>query len=59
MASGDPRSIETREAREQERQDLELRVRTINEVRAERGLVPVPWGDEPYKIPATQVIDTE
>ncbi len=31
----------------QEQQDLELGVRTINEIRAARGLDAVPWGDEP------------
>lgn len=35
--------------RQQEKTDLELGVRTINEVRAERGLEPVEWGDTPYK----------
>jgi phage portal protein BeeE len=32
----------------QESQDLEGGVRTINEIRAERGLSPVPWGDTPW-----------
>lgn len=28
--------------------ELQLAAKTINEVRAEEGLLPVPWGDEPY-----------
>ena len=34
--------------RQQEESDLKLGVVTINEVRAERGLPPVPWGDTPW-----------
>jgi len=33
----------------QQRQDLELGVLTINEVRQERGLPAVPWGDTPQR----------
>ncbi len=32
----------------QEEQDLRLGVQTINEVRSERGLDPVAWGDQPW-----------
>jgi HK97 family phage portal protein len=32
---------------QQEQADLKLGVRTINEIRAARGLAPVPWGDRP------------
>jgi HK97 family phage portal protein len=28
--------------------DLKYGVRTVNELRSERGLPPVPWGDEPF-----------
>jgi SPP1 gp7 family putative phage head morphogenesis protein len=31
----------------EERQDLELKVRTVNQVRADRGLDPVDWGEVP------------
>lgn len=40
--------------REEEMKDLEHGVRTINEVRNERGLEPVPWGDEPFRAQAQQ-----
>jgi HK97 family phage portal protein len=48
MASDDPtpRNQEHQLAREE--QDLRLGVRTINEVRAERGLPPTEWGDRPW-----------
>jgi HK97 family phage portal protein len=32
----------------QEKQDLQLGVTSINEVRADRGLPPAPWGDVPW-----------
>jgi hypothetical protein len=32
----------------QQEADLRWGVRTVNEVRQERGLPPVPWGDEPW-----------
>lgn len=35
-------------ALKQQDQDIRLGVRTLNEVRAERGLSPVPWGDAPW-----------
>ena len=34
----------------QEQADLRLGVRTVNEVRASRGLPPVPWGDRPRQL---------
>lgn len=37
------------EKRAQEKHDITLNIRTVNEVREERGLDPVPWGDEPIK----------
>ena len=36
---------------QQQTADLSGHVRTINEIRAERGLDPVTWGDEPYAGP--------
>ena len=48
LASDDPSpEIQALAIRQQE-SDLKLAVRTINEVRAERGMEPVPWGDEPW-----------
>jgi hypothetical protein len=32
----------------QEKQDLNCGVRTVNEIRSQRGLKPVSWGDEPW-----------
>src|SRR5262245_12844512 len=49
--SDDPRPQETEQDRLQEMQDLLLGVLVINEVRAQRGLPPVAWGDTPY-VPA-------
>ena len=43
--------------KEEQWKDIELGVRTINEVRAERGLEPVEWGDEPYKKPGANFAD--
>ena len=34
----------------QEAQDLQLGVKPINEVREDRGLDPVPWGDKPLDL---------
>jgi HK97 family phage portal protein len=48
VASEDP-VRETHEQRlEQQELDLKLGVRTINEIRQERGLPPVPWGQTPW-----------
>ncbi len=49
FASDDPTPSTLERQRRQEEQDLRLGVRTINEVRAERGLPPVAWGDEPLR----------
>jgi HK97 family phage portal protein len=35
---------------QQEQSDLKLGVRTVNEVRASRGLAPVAWGDKPNTV---------
>ena len=35
-----------------QREDVKLDIMTINEVREERGMDPVPWGDEPRPQPA-------
>jgi HK97 family phage portal protein len=35
----------------QEETDLKYGVRTVNEIRSERGLPPVAWGDAPYRGP--------
>jgi hypothetical protein len=48
FGSDDPRPVETAAAMSQEKQDLLLGVRTINEVRTDRGLPPVEWGDRPF-----------
>ena len=39
-----------------EREDIRIGLRTINEVRKERGLEPLPWGDERYDILKDRVI---
>lgn len=49
LASEDPRPIDRDFRLREEYQDLVRGVRTINEVRAERGLPPVPWGNQPFK----------
>lgn len=48
LASDDPTPRNRAFALAQEKADLALGVRTINEVRAARGLAPVAWGDAPY-----------
>ena len=35
----------------QEETDLKYGVRTVNEIRSERGLPPVAWGDQPFRGP--------
>ena len=49
LASDDPTPANRDFELRQERADLELGVRTINEVRAGRGLAAVAWGDRPTK----------
>lgn len=45
LASDDPVPSDREWLLRQQESDLRLGVRSINEVRAERGLPPVPWGD--------------
>jgi HK97 family phage portal protein len=45
--SPDPTPANQQYLLQQEQSDLRLGVRTINEVRASRGLAPVAWGDKP------------
>lgn len=47
LASDDPTPANHDFTLKQEKADLRLGVRTINEVRSSRGLPPVPWGDHP------------
>jgi len=46
--SDDPLNEGVDTALKREEQDLRLGVRSINEVRSERGLEPVSWGDQPW-----------
>lgn len=48
LRSDDPVPDNLEERRAQEKQDLEMGVRTINEVRAAHGLAAVAWGDKPW-----------
>lgn len=48
LASEDPRPVDAQAAIQQKELDLKYGVVTINEVRSERGLPPVPWGDVPW-----------
>ena len=59
VASDDPAPESQEFQLRQQETDLKWGVRTINEVRAERGLGPVEWGDRPYAIPRTEIIATE
>lgn len=47
LASDDPVPPDREQALKQLELDLKWGVRTVNEVRAERGLPPVPWGETP------------
>lgn len=47
FAFDDPRPANKQFLMEQEKQDLEMYVTTVNKVREKRGLDPVPWGDTP------------
>lgn len=49
LAAADPTPANLEFALKQEKIDLRLGVRTINEVRSSRGLPPVAWGDQPRK----------
>ena len=55
LASEDPTPQEQARVLRQQESDLKFGVRTVNEIRAERGLPPVPWGDRPFRVqgPAT------
>jgi hypothetical protein len=48
LASEDPTPMDPESGWQQQKIDLEFGVRTINEMRREEGLEPVPWGDEPW-----------
>lgn len=49
VASDDPAPESQEFQLQQQEVDLKWGVRTINEVRAERGLAPVEWGDVPWR----------
>jgi HK97 family phage portal protein len=49
LASEDPTPQEQARVLRQQESDLRFGVRTINEIRAERGLPPVPWGEQPFR----------
>ena len=51
--SADPIRSDPEIRRQEEESDLRFGVRTINEVRAARGLQPVEWGDKPFTPLAT------
>jgi HK97 family phage portal protein len=48
FASHAPLPIDPDASRQQQELDLKYGIVTINEVRSERGLPPVPWGDVPW-----------
>ena len=48
MASEDPVRESKDEVLKQQEQDLKWGVKSINEVRGERGLEPVAWGNVPW-----------
>jgi HK97 family phage portal protein len=48
LASQDPVPIDANATIAQQEVDLKFGIVTINEVRGERGLPPVPWGDVPW-----------
>ncbi len=48
LAAEDPTPEDQARLLRQHESDLKFGVRTINEIRAERGLPPVPWGDRPF-----------
>lgn len=47
VASPDPVPWDADQLLKQQEQDLKWGVRTINEIRQDRGLTPVSWGDQP------------
>jgi len=48
LASDDPAPRQQEFALKQQETDLQWGIRTVNEVRAERGLPPVDWGGKPW-----------
>lgn len=48
FASDDPTPVNVDALRAQEEQDLKHGVRSINQVRSDRGLPPVEWGERPW-----------
>lgn len=55
VASEDPTPTNKKHLLQQQEQDLRMGVRSINEIRIERGLQPVPWGEGPFpNTPPTQ-----
>lgn len=52
LASEDPTPQEQARVLRQQESDLRFGVRTVNEIRAERGLPPVPWGGRPFRFDA-------
>ncbi len=48
LASEDPKPVDAAAVIQQKELDLKYGVVSINEVRSERGLPPVPWGDVPW-----------
>ena len=50
LASEDPVPINRELTAKEQELKLKYGVETINEVRSETGLPPVPWGDKPFAI---------
>jgi hypothetical protein len=48
LASEDPVPVDQNAGLQQQTVDLKYGIVTINEIRGERGLPPVPWGDQPW-----------
>jgi hypothetical protein len=48
VASENPVPIDATISLQQQAQDLKFGIITINEIRADRGLEPVPWGNVPW-----------
>ncbi|HYT92897.1 MAG TPA: phage portal protein [Gemmataceae bacterium] len=59
VASEDPTPEDRDRSLKQDESDLKYGVRTINEIRAGRGLPQVPWGERPFRVQgdATQLPD--
>jgi HK97 family phage portal protein len=54
LASEDPTPASQANLLKQQEQDIRLGVRSINEVRIERGYPPVPWGETPFPMQPAQ-----